>query len=361
MVHVSRLAEELILWSSAEFAFIRLPDAFATGSQHHAAEEEPRRRRTRARPHRPRHRRARQPSSRPSRACRSPTTATCRRTSRRSSTPRTSLLPTLAVFAEMLPRIVVDADRMAAAAVANYSLATDLADYLAQQGPARSARRTKPSASSSATPRAKGVELHELPLADYAALRPLFDEGRPQDRRRGIRQRPRRPRRHRPEACPRRTARRPQAHRSRYDEPVGRSTDDRLDARKSPKSKNEVDRRRHRRTDDRALTTDDQARPLHPHRRLRPPRRPDPRGRGGRRRLHPPRRHGRPLRPADHLRPHRRRDGPQGHEAPARHPPHDRAARSASSKPSPRPAATSSTSTSKRPRTPTASSARSRR
>ena len=32
MVHVSRLAEELVLWSSAEFGFIRLPDAFATGS-----------------------------------------------------------------------------------------------------------------------------------------------------------------------------------------------------------------------------------------------------------------------------------------------------------------------------------------
>ncbi|HEX5478368.1 MAG TPA: argininosuccinate lyase, partial [Dehalococcoidia bacterium] len=32
MVHVSRLAEDLILWSSAEFGFIRLPDAFATGS-----------------------------------------------------------------------------------------------------------------------------------------------------------------------------------------------------------------------------------------------------------------------------------------------------------------------------------------
>jgi argininosuccinate lyase len=32
MVHFSRLAEELILWSSAEFGFIELPDAFATGS-----------------------------------------------------------------------------------------------------------------------------------------------------------------------------------------------------------------------------------------------------------------------------------------------------------------------------------------
>ena len=32
MVHFSRLSEELILWSTAEFNFIDLPDAFATGS-----------------------------------------------------------------------------------------------------------------------------------------------------------------------------------------------------------------------------------------------------------------------------------------------------------------------------------------
>ena len=32
MMHLSRWAEELILWSSSEFGFIELPDAFATGS-----------------------------------------------------------------------------------------------------------------------------------------------------------------------------------------------------------------------------------------------------------------------------------------------------------------------------------------
>jgi argininosuccinate lyase len=32
MMHLSRLAEELVLWSSAEFGFIELPDSFATGS-----------------------------------------------------------------------------------------------------------------------------------------------------------------------------------------------------------------------------------------------------------------------------------------------------------------------------------------
>ncbi len=32
MVHLSRLSEEMILWSTAEFGFIELPDAFTTGS-----------------------------------------------------------------------------------------------------------------------------------------------------------------------------------------------------------------------------------------------------------------------------------------------------------------------------------------
>ena len=32
MVHLSRMSEELVLWSTAEFAFVTLPDAFATGS-----------------------------------------------------------------------------------------------------------------------------------------------------------------------------------------------------------------------------------------------------------------------------------------------------------------------------------------
>src|SRR3970282_653215 len=31
-MHLSRLAEEITLWASAEFGFLELPDAFATGS-----------------------------------------------------------------------------------------------------------------------------------------------------------------------------------------------------------------------------------------------------------------------------------------------------------------------------------------
>ncbi|MEX0875241.1 MAG: argininosuccinate lyase [Actinomycetota bacterium] len=32
LVHLSRLAEEIVLWSSSEFAFVKLPDRYATGS-----------------------------------------------------------------------------------------------------------------------------------------------------------------------------------------------------------------------------------------------------------------------------------------------------------------------------------------
>ena len=32
MMHVSRLAEDIVLWSTTEFGFVELPDAFATGS-----------------------------------------------------------------------------------------------------------------------------------------------------------------------------------------------------------------------------------------------------------------------------------------------------------------------------------------
>jgi argininosuccinate lyase len=32
MMHLSRMAEEMIIWTSAQFAFVDLPDRFCTGS-----------------------------------------------------------------------------------------------------------------------------------------------------------------------------------------------------------------------------------------------------------------------------------------------------------------------------------------
>ena len=40
MMHLSRFCEELILWSSTEFGFIEIDDAYSTGSGDHAAEKE---------------------------------------------------------------------------------------------------------------------------------------------------------------------------------------------------------------------------------------------------------------------------------------------------------------------------------
>ena len=43
MVHLSRFAEELVLWTSPRFGFVRLPDALLHRLVDHAAEEESRR------------------------------------------------------------------------------------------------------------------------------------------------------------------------------------------------------------------------------------------------------------------------------------------------------------------------------
>jgi argininosuccinate lyase len=172
MVHVSRLAEELILWSSAEFAFIRLPDAFATGSS--------------IMPQKKNADVAELARGRTGRAIGSLmnilTTIkglplTYNRDLQEDKPAlfdaQGALEPTLAILIEMLPRIEIDAARMKAAAVANYSLATDIADYLAKKGlPFREAHEAVGKLVRHAE--SKGAELHELSLADYRRFSQLF-------------------------------------------------------------------------------------------------------------------------------------------------------------------------------------------
>ena len=151
MVHISRLAEELVLWSSAEFGFITLPDAFATGSSIMPQKKNPT-----------------SPSSRagaPAALIGSLVSMLVTlkglplayNRDMQEDKPalldaEATLLPTLEIFAAMLPRVTLNAERTAAAATENYSLATDFADQLVRKG-FRSARPTRPSASSCATPR----------------------------------------------------------------------------------------------------------------------------------------------------------------------------------------------------------------
>ncbi len=174
MVHVSRLAEELVLWSSAEFAFIRLPDAFATGSSIMPQKKNP-----------------------------DVAELARGRTGRvigglvgvltmlkglplaynrdlQEDKPalfaaEDVLLSTLEVLAAMLPRIDIDAKRARKAAVANYSLATDLADYLVRKGlPFREAHEAVGKLVRYAEE--KGAELGKLSLEEMWRFSPLFSQ-----------------------------------------------------------------------------------------------------------------------------------------------------------------------------------------
>lgn len=174
MMHLSRLAEELVLWSSQEFGFIRLDDAYTTGS-----------------------------SIMPQK--RNPDFAELAR----GKTGRVyghlvgiltllkglplaynrdlqedkegffdtvdTLLSTLEVFAGMFGTLTVNVERAREASQDSYMLATDLADYLVEKGePFRSAHRIVSELNRNATAQGKG--LVELELAEYRKLSPRFFE-----------------------------------------------------------------------------------------------------------------------------------------------------------------------------------------
>ena len=173
MMHLSRLAEEIIIWASREFDFVRLPDEFTTGS-----------------------------SIMPQK--RNPDFAEIARgkTGRvyghligiltvLKGLPLTynrdlqedkegffdtvdTLLATLSVFAAMLPGMQLNAARVAALAGESYMLATDLADYLVGKGvPFREAHGVMRKLCQRCE--AGGHSLAELPLSEYRRFSPHFD------------------------------------------------------------------------------------------------------------------------------------------------------------------------------------------
>jgi argininosuccinate lyase len=172
LVHVSRLAEELVLWSSAEFAFIRLPDAFATGSSIMPQKKNPDVAEL-----------ARGRTGRAVGALVAMLTTLkglplAYNRDLQEDKPalfetEDTLLPTLEVLAAMLPKIEVDAKRARQAAVANYSLATDLADYLVRKGlPFREAHEAVGRLVRYAE--GKSALLHRLSLEELRRFSPLF-------------------------------------------------------------------------------------------------------------------------------------------------------------------------------------------
>jgi len=174
MMHISRLAEELVLWMSPRFGFVRLPDRFTTGSSIMPQKKNP------DVPELARGKSGRvighlmglltlmkgQPLAynKDNQEDKEPLFDTV-----------DTVLDTLRAFVEMVPGIEADAEAMRRAAAEGYSTATDLADYLVRKGlPFREAHEVVARAVKAAS--ARGVDLAELPMAQLREFSPLIDD-----------------------------------------------------------------------------------------------------------------------------------------------------------------------------------------
>lgn len=174
MMHLSRFSEEIILWSSSEFAFIELDDAFSTGSSIMPQKKNP------------------------------DVAELVRGKSGRVYGDLMALLTVmkglplaynkdmqedkealfdaidtvkgcLLVFTPMLATMKVREDNLRRAAQGGFTNATDLADYLAKKGvPFREAHEIVGKAVLYCVQQGKALE--EVTLAEYQQMSPVFDE-----------------------------------------------------------------------------------------------------------------------------------------------------------------------------------------
>ena len=132
--HLSRIGEELVLWTTERVRLRAAPRGQRDRLVDHAAEAEPRRRRARARQGRHGDRPAHRACSRRSSRCRSRTTATCRRTSRRCS-PHAATSPARSARSRCWSAgSTFDHGRLAAATADPLLRATDAAEALVREG-----------------------------------------------------------------------------------------------------------------------------------------------------------------------------------------------------------------------------------
>ncbi|MBA7547918.1 Argininosuccinate lyase [subsurface metagenome] len=174
MMHLSRLAEEIILWSSAEFNFIELDEAYTTGSSIMPQKKNPD----------------------VAELVRGKTGRVYGKLIALLTTMKAiplsynrdmqedkegffdtvdTLLSTLEVFTGMVKTLRVKAENMEQAVKQGYILATDLADYLVKKGePFRTAHDIVGRLVSYAME--KGKSFSELSLTEYKGFSPLFGE-----------------------------------------------------------------------------------------------------------------------------------------------------------------------------------------
>jgi argininosuccinate lyase len=174
MVHLSRWSEELILWSSPMFGFVKLPDRFCTGSSIMPQKKNP------DVPELVRGKAGRvigdlqallvlmkgQPLA-------------YNRDNQEDKQPLFDAHDTVAaclrVFAAMLPSLQVEREACRAAASKGFSTATDLADYLVRKGlPFRDAHHAVGSAVAYAV--TKACDLADLSLEELRRFSPLVEQ-----------------------------------------------------------------------------------------------------------------------------------------------------------------------------------------
>ena len=171
-VHLSRLAEEIVIWATPSFGFVKLSDAFSTGSSIMPQKKNP------DVPELARGKTGRvyghlmalltlmkgQPLA-------------YNKDNQEDKEPlfdsADTLVDTLRIFAELVPGIAVRPAAMLAALGQGHATATDLADYLVKKGlPFRDAHEAV--ARAVRTAETKGCALAELPLAELATYSPLI-------------------------------------------------------------------------------------------------------------------------------------------------------------------------------------------
>ncbi len=173
MVHFSRMAEEMVLWSSQQFGFIELADAFCTGSSMMPQKKNP------DVPELVRGKSGRvvghlmalitlmksQPLA-------------YNKDNQEDKEPLFDTVDTLAgclrAFGDLIPTISVRRERMRAATRAGFTTATDFADYLVRLGvPFRDAHAVVGAAVRAAL--ARDLELSELSLEELQKLEPRIN------------------------------------------------------------------------------------------------------------------------------------------------------------------------------------------
>ncbi|HID98756.1 MAG TPA: argininosuccinate lyase [Thiotrichaceae bacterium] len=174
MMHLSRFSEELILWSSAQFQFIELSDAFCTGSSIMPQKKNP------DVPELVRGKTGRvyghlmslltlmksQPLA-------------YNKDNQEDKEPLFDTIDTLKgclrVYADMIPTMQVQSEHMYSAAQRGFTTATDLADYLVRKGVAfRDAHEIVGKAVRHCIE--TGKDLHELQLDEFKGFSALIDE-----------------------------------------------------------------------------------------------------------------------------------------------------------------------------------------